>query len=66
MTELCTYQTTNTELKNDLIIVVFCGNLTDVRKERRAHEEIKDRGYYIVYSWGSENSLLDELDIRGH
>ena len=29
-------------------------------------EEIKDRGYYIVYSWGSENSLLDELDIRGH
>ena len=34
MTELCTYQTTNTELKNDLIIVVFCGNLTDVRKER--------------------------------
>ena len=29
-------------------------------------EEIKDRGYYIVYSWGSGNSLLDELDIRGH
>ncbi len=29
-------------------------------------EEIKDRGYYIVYSWGSENSLLDELDMRGH
>ena len=23
-------------------------------------------GYYIVYSWGSGNSLLDELDIRGH
>ena len=34
MTELCTYQTTNIELKNDLIIVVFYGNLTDVRKER--------------------------------
>ena len=65
MTELCTYQTTNTELKNDLIIEVFCANLTHVR-ERRTHEEIKDRGYYIVYSWGSENSLLDELDIRGH
>ena len=29
-------------------------------------EEIKDSGYYIVYSWGSGNSLLDELDIRGH
>ena len=29
-------------------------------------EEIKGSGYYIVYSWGSGNSLLDELDIRGH
>ena len=29
-------------------------------------EEIKDNGYYIVYSWGSGNSLLEELDIRGH
>ena len=29
-------------------------------------EEIKDSGYYIVYSWGSGNSLLEELDIRGH
>ena len=29
-------------------------------------EEIKDSGYYIVYSWESENSLLKELDIRGH
>lgn len=28
-------------------------------------EEIKDRGYYIVYSWGNGNSLLKELDIRG-
>lgn len=28
-------------------------------------EEIKDSGYYIVYSWGNENSLLKELDIRG-
>ena len=28
-------------------------------------EEIKDNGYYIVYSWGSGNSLLEELDIRG-
>ena len=48
MTELCTYQTTNIELKNDLIIEVFCANLTYVR-ERRTHEEIKDRGYYIVF-----------------
>lgn len=154
MTELCRYPITNTGLKNDLIIVVFYGNLTDVRKERRTHEkikiswnigsscidrqcdfnstsqagkltgngngmqyfgailirselsleeldtyysgyrsneweclvetqegqsievidhetlqfseEIKDSGYYIVYSWGSGNSLLEELDIRGH
>ena len=29
-------------------------------------EEIKDSGYYIVYSWGSGNSLLKELDIRAH
>lgn len=29
-------------------------------------EEIKGSGYYIVYSWGSRKSLLDELDIRGH
>ena len=29
-------------------------------------EEINDAGYYIVYSWESENSLLKELDIRGH
>ena len=29
-------------------------------------EEIEDGGYYIVYSWGSGNSLLEELDIRGH
>ena len=29
-------------------------------------EEIKGSGYYIVYSWGSGNSLLKELDMRGH
>lgn len=29
-------------------------------------EEIKDSGYYILYSWESGNSLLEELDIRGH
>ena len=29
-------------------------------------EEIKGNSYYIVYSWGSGNSLLRELDIRGH
>ena len=41
MTELCGYPITNTGLKNDLIIMVFYGNLTGVRKERRTHEEIK-------------------------
>ena len=65
MTELCIYLITNTGLKNDLIIVVFCGNLTYVR-EWRTHEEIKDRGYYIVFSWGNGNSLLEESNIRGH
>lgn len=29
-------------------------------------EEVKEDEYYIVYSWGSSNSLLKELDIRGH
>ena len=29
-------------------------------------KEIKDNGYYIVYSWGNRKSLLEELDIRGH
>jgi len=28
--------------------------------------EINDSGYYLVYSWGSANSMLEELDIRGH
>lgn len=65
MTELCRYPITNTELKIDLIIEVFCANLTYVR-DRRTHEEIKDRGYYIVFSWGNGNSLLEESNIRGH
>ena len=29
-------------------------------------EEIKGNSYYIVYSWGSGNSLLRELDIRDY
>lgn len=37
MTELCTYQTTNTVSKNDLIIVVFYDNLTGVRKKKEGH-----------------------------
>ena len=49
MTELCIYLITNTGLKNDLIIVVFYGNLTDVRKERRTHEKIK-------ISWNIDSS----------
>lgn len=65
MTELCTYPITNTELKIDLIIEVFCTNITYVR-DWRTHEEIKDRGYYIVFSWGNGNSLLEESNIRGH
>lgn len=29
-------------------------------------EIIDDRGYYIVYSWGSGIKMLEEIDIRGH
>lgn len=29
-------------------------------------EEIKGSGYYIIYSWGSGDFLLKELDMRGH
>ena len=65
MTELCRYPIANTELKIDLIIEVFCTNITYVR-DWRTHEEIKDRGYYIVFSWGNGNSLLEESNIRGH
>ena len=32
MTELCIYQITNTVLKNDLIILVFYGIFTDMKK----------------------------------
>ena len=35
-------------------------------KALQCSEEIEDGGYYIVYSLGSGNSLLKELDIRGH
>ena len=42
----------NTELKNDLIIVVFCGNLTGVRKGRRTHEKIKS-------SWNIGSSCIN-------
>ena len=52
MTELCRYPITNTGLKNDLIIMVFYGNLTGVRKERRTHEEIK-------ISWNAGSSCID-------
>ena len=65
MTELCRYPITNTELKIDFIIEVFCTNITYVR-DGRTHEEIKGRGYYIVFSWGNGNSLLEESNIRGH
>ena len=29
-------------------------------------KQIDGKGYYIVYSWGDGNSLLSEIDIRGH
>ena len=41
MTELCIYQITNTELRNDLIIAVFYGNLIDVRKKGGHMKKLK-------------------------
>ena len=28
--------------------------------------DIKGKNYYIVYSWGNNNTIFHELDIRGH
>lgn len=28
--------------------------------------EVKDSGYYIVYSWGEGNELFEGFDLRGH
>ena len=28
--------------------------------------DIKGNNYYIVYSWGNNNTIFHELDIRGH
>ena len=51
MMELTGYQIINTELKNDLIISMFYGNLTDVRK-RRANEEIyKNIAMYYGFAY---------------
>lgn len=71
MTELCRYPITNTGLKNDLIIMVFYGNLTDVRKERRTHEELfvvpvtrdelfisSEEGYNSIEIYKQENKLV--------
>lgn len=49
---ICRHPIINTGLKNDLIIVVLYGNLTDVGKERRIHEEIK-------ISWNVDSSCID-------
>ena len=51
MTELCIYQITNIELKNNLIIVVLYGNLTDVRKEKKKKK--------IKISWNIDSSRID-------
>lgn len=28
--------------------------------------DVKGEGYYIVYSWGDNNTFFHEIDIRGH
>ena len=30
------------------------------------HSDINGDNYYVVYSWGSTNSIFSELDLRGH
>lgn len=46
MTELCRYPITNTELKIDLTIEVFCTNLTYVR-DGRTH--LRNKGQRLLY-----------------
>ena len=30
------------------------------------NSDINGDNYYVVYSWGSTNSIFSELDLRGH
>lgn len=29
-------------------------------------EDVCENGYYIVYSWGSNDTIFNEFDLRGH
>lgn len=65
--ELNTYYSDYRSNEWDYLVEVQEGRSVEVIDHGTLHfsEEIKDSGYYIVYSWGNENSLLKELDIRG-
>jgi len=65
--ELNTYYSDYRSNEWDYLVEVQEGRFVEVidHGTLQFSEEIKDSGYYIVYSWGNGNSLLKELDIRG-
>ena len=66
MTELCIYQTTNTVLKINLIIVVFYGNLTDVRKERSTQKlKLVEPSIEIATINLKRKDLIKDLNFTG-
>ncbi|MBR1390129.1 MAG: hypothetical protein IJ567_01525 [Lachnospiraceae bacterium] len=66
--ELNTYYSDYRSSEWDYLVEVQEGQSVEVIEHGtlKFSEGINDSGYYIVYSWGSSNSLLKELDIRGH
>ena len=66
--ELETYYSDYRSNEWEYLVEIQEGQFIEVieHKTLQFSEEIEDSGYYIVYSWGSGNSLLKELDVRGH
>lgn len=66
--ELNTYYSDYRSNEWDYLVEVQKGQSVEVIEHEtlKFSEEINDSGYYIVYSWENSNSLLEELDIRGH
>lgn len=66
--ELETYYSDYRSNEWEYLVEIQEGQSIEVIEHRALQfsEEINGSGYYIVYSWGSGKSLLEELDIRGH
>ena len=66
--ELETYYSDYRSNEWEYLVEIQEGQSIDVIEhgELQFWEEIKGSGYYIVYSWGNGDSLLQELDMRGH